>query len=82
MFFKGMRYQNFSYKKCKCVFYRRNSNRDMKTLEIGFICSLRFLGSCHEILTKYWIELLKRMRIAFIRKKYILCCVVFRIQEY
>ena len=54
MFFKGMRYQNCSYKKCKCVFYRRNSNRDMKTFEIGFICSLRFLDSLsrntHEIL--------------------------------
>ena len=49
-----MRYQNFSYKKCKCVFYRRNSNRDKKTFEIGFICSLRFLDSLsrntHEIL--------------------------------
>ena len=57
MFFKGneiLRYQNFSYKKCKYAFYRRNSNRDKKTFEIGFICSLRFLDSLsrntHEIL--------------------------------
>ena len=54
MFFKGMRNQYFSYKKCKCVFCRRNSNRDTKTFEIGFICSLRFLDSLsrntHEIL--------------------------------
>ena len=78
-----MRYQNFSYKKCKCVF-RGNSKQGNVLIIcwkylIGFFRSLRFLNRLSRN-TGLNHEHLKWMRIVFIRKKetFFFCCNVFR----